>query len=86
MAAGVNQLEIECGIEKRLFLESAAAVVLQRQLKAIGTYGYLTLEKKRGNYLCYVKPAQAAIRSYADQLLTRWPLLTTKFARLTSFQ
>ena len=32
-------------------------MLLQRQLKAIGSFGYLTNEKKRGNYLRYVRPA-----------------------------
>ena len=53
------------------------AVLLQRQLKAIGSFGYLTIDKNKGNYLRYVKPAIAALRA-ADVRDSRWPFLSTE--------
>jgi aminoglycoside/choline kinase family phosphotransferase len=52
------------------------AVLLQRQIKAIGSFGYLTLNKKRGNYLKYVAPAVSAL---VDQKVfdARWPFLSS---------
>jgi aminoglycoside/choline kinase family phosphotransferase len=32
-------------------------MLLQRQIKALGSFGYLTVQKNRGNYLKYVEPA-----------------------------
>ncbi len=51
-------------------------MLLQRQLKAIGSFGYLTLIKNRGDYLKYVRPALATI---GDGLVEdqRWPLLSS---------
>ncbi len=53
------------------------AVILQRQIKAIGTYGFLTFNKKRGNYLKYVAPALSTLR---PELIydPRWPFLSEK--------
>ena len=61
--------------EAQAFDEQIKAVTLQRQLKAIGTYGFLTLDKKRGNYLKYVRPALATLTSETvyDE---RWPFLS----------
>lgn len=41
-------------------------VLLQRLLKAIGSFGYLTLSKKKGNYLKYVSPAIASLKELSD--------------------
>lgn len=51
------------------------AVLLQRQLKAIGSFGYLTIDKKRRNYLQYVLPALDTLDSSVifDE---RWPFLS----------
>jgi aminoglycoside/choline kinase family phosphotransferase len=50
-------------------------MLLQRQLKAIGSFGFLTIDKQRGDYLKYVDPA---LKTLEDVELddARWPLLT----------
>jgi aminoglycoside/choline kinase family phosphotransferase len=55
--------------------ESWRATLLQRQWKAIGSFGYLTLEKNRGDYLKYVGPALKILQdnNVAD---SRWPYLS----------
>ena len=62
------RLEVECQWK---------SVLLQRQLKAIGSFGYLTIDKNKGNYLRYVKPAIAAMKS-ADVRDSRWPILSNE--------
>lgn len=50
-------------------------MLLQRQLKAIGSFGYLSIKKNRGNYLKYVKPALGTLIEpvvYDD----RWPFIS----------
>ena len=50
-------------------------MLLQRQLKAIGSFGFLTIDKNRGNYLKYVKPALETL----DRPIVfdkRWPFLS----------
>ncbi len=51
-------------------------MLLQRLWKAIGSFGYLTLEKNRGDYLKYVGPALKILKDnrVAD---ARWPLLSS---------
>lgn len=51
------------------------AVLLQRQLKAIGSFGFLTNDKKRGNYLQYVRPALMTLES-GIIFDSRWPFLS----------
>ncbi|MEN9835497.1 MAG: hypothetical protein RL011_1690 [Pseudomonadota bacterium] len=55
-------------------------MLLQRQLKAIGSFGYLTVDKKRHNYLKYVGPALSTLESQkvADD---RWPFLSDTLIR-----
>jgi hypothetical protein len=55
--------------------------MLQRQLKAIGTYGFLTVNKKRGNYLKYVLPAVESLDSalVGDK---RWPFLSRELPKM----
>ncbi len=50
-------------------------MLLQRQLKAIGSFGYLSIKKNHGNYLRYVKPAIQTLREdfVAD---SRWPFIS----------
>ncbi len=56
------------------------AVTLQRQLKAIGTYGFLTKTKMRGDYLRYVVPALSTLTS--DQVFDqRWPFLSEELPK-----
>lgn len=54
---------------------SWAAVLLQRQLKAMGSFGYLTLVKNRGNYLRYIKPALETLKS--EHIFNKkWPFIS----------
>ena len=55
-------------------------MLLQRQLKAIGSFGYLTLDKKRNNYLKYVEPALATLEAQNLQD-ERWPLISDTLIR-----
>jgi N-acetylmuramate 1-kinase len=66
---GVSKIHSALKLEHdHLHLET---IMLQRQLKAIGTYGYLTLTKKRGDYLKYVPIALATLPE-----LNEWPFLS----------
>jgi aminoglycoside/choline kinase family phosphotransferase len=51
------------------------ATLLQRQIKAIGSFGYLTVDKKKGDYLKNVAPA---LKTLLDAGLqdSRWPFLS----------
>ena len=49
--------------------------LLQRQLKAIGSFGYLSVRKNRGNYLNYVKPALTTL-DYDLVFDQRWPFIS----------
>ena len=55
-------------------------MLLQRQLKAIGSFGYLTIDKKKGDYLKYVCPALKTLenQNIADE---RWPFLSSVLLR-----
>ena len=77
MALGINHIAKHGG--NKLGTEIGThwqAMLLQRQLKAIGSFGYLTIAKKRGNYLRYVLPALMTLDSevVADE---RWPFIST---------
>jgi len=61
-----------------VYAEAAALwrpMLLQRQLKAIGSFGFLTLDKQRGDYLKYVPSALATIEDQAV-LDARWPFIS----------
>ncbi len=49
--------------------------LLHRQLKAIGSFGYLTVSKNRGDYLRYVEPALKTLKE-TDIFDVRWPFLS----------
>lgn len=49
---------------------------LQRQLKAIGSYGYLTIKQNRGNYLKYVPTAIKILNLSNIYNQTHWPFLS----------
>lgn len=51
------------------------SVLLQRQIKAIGSFGYLTVDKGRGDYLKYVDPALRTLEE-AEVYDERWPFLS----------
>jgi aminoglycoside/choline kinase family phosphotransferase len=55
-------------------------MLLQRQLKAIGSFGFLTLDKQRGDYLKYVSPA---LRTLEEQGVVdaRWPFLSSELVK-----
>jgi aminoglycoside/choline kinase family phosphotransferase len=50
-------------------------MLLQRQLKAIGSFGYLTIDKNRGDYLKYVDPALKTLEEVGVED-ARWPFLS----------
>lgn len=64
-----NGAEVAKGIETHW-----RPMLLQRQLKAIGSFGYLSIKKNRGNYLKYVTPALSTI--YGNVIDDRWPFLS----------
>lgn len=49
-------------------------MLLQRQLKAIGSFGFLSLKKNRGNYMKYVAPALSTIHGHVGD--KRWSFLS----------
>jgi aminoglycoside/choline kinase family phosphotransferase len=55
-------------------------MLLQRQLKAIGSFGYLTKDKNKGDYLKYVSPA---LKTLEDQNIAdeRWPFISSVLLR-----
>lgn len=55
-------------------------VLLQRQIKAIGSFGFLTVDRQRGDYLKYVAPALATLEDagVADE---RWPFISGEMLR-----
>lgn len=63
------------GLNAETLKKELPGITLQRQLKAIGTYGFLTNNKKRGNYLRYVEPALASL---LPELVedSRWPFIS----------
>jgi aminoglycoside/choline kinase family phosphotransferase len=60
--------------------ESWRPMLLQRQLKAIGSFGFLTNDKQRGNYLRYVGPALTTLeeQNVGDD---RWPFLSRELLK-----
>ena len=78
----LRQVGLKLGSPMRTEIEQQwKSVLLQRQLKAIGSFGYLTIDKNKGNYLRYVKPAIAAMRA-ADVRDSRWPFLSVELVDL----
>ncbi|NBQ53721.1 MAG: hypothetical protein EBU49_09095, partial [Proteobacteria bacterium] len=78
----LRQVGVKLGNAMRIEIEQQwKSVLLQRQLKAIGSFGYLTIDKNKGNYLRYVKPAIAAMRA-ADVRDSRWPFLSVELVDL----
>ncbi len=59
------------------------AVLLQRQLKAIGSFGYLTILKNKGNYLKYVHPAVNTLIEF-NVFDERWPFLSGDLLEIIS--
>jgi aminoglycoside/choline kinase family phosphotransferase len=62
-------------LDKADLQEEIGPMLLQRQIKAIGSFGYLTVRKNRGNYLRNMAPAWATLDAdlIEDQ---RWPFLS----------
>jgi aminoglycoside/choline kinase family phosphotransferase len=62
-------------LEKTDLEDEIGPMLLQRQIKAIGSFGYLTVKKNRGNYLRNIAPALATLD--ADLIEdSRWPFLS----------
>lgn len=69
---------VEKKVSKEVSLEikdSWKATLLQRQLKALGSFGYLTTEKNRGDYLKYCLPAIKTLIE-SDVKDSRWNFLS----------
>lgn len=79
---GIGVISKRCGsgLANRINAEWRP-VFLQRQLKAIGSFGYLTVDKGRGDYLKNVSPA---LKTMEDQELfdQRWPFLSGKMLKM----
>lgn len=56
-------------------------MLLQRQLKAIGSFGYLTVDKRKGDYLKNVAPALQTILDAGVQDV-RWPFISGKLLQI----
>ena len=56
-------------------------MLLQRQLKAIGSFGYLTVDKHKGDYIKNVAPALQTLFD-ADVQDARWPILSGKLLHI----
>lgn len=56
-------------------------MLLQRQLKAIGSFGYLTVDKHKGDYIKNVAPALETLFD-ADVQDARWPFLSGKLLHI----
>ncbi len=81
MALGLDMIHQNLG--KTVFDDASnywRPMLLQRQLKAIGSFGYLTVDKKRNNYLKYVAPAIATLENHkvSDD---RWPFISDTLIR-----
>ena len=69
--AGCQQLSQQTTIDT----EHWPALLLQRQLKAIGSFAKLTIVSKKGNYLKYVQPALATL-TIPEIANSDWPFLS----------
>jgi N-acetylmuramate 1-kinase len=56
-------------------------MLLQRQLKAIGSFGYLTIDKHKGDYLRNVAPALQTLFDAGVQD-SRWPFLSGRLPQI----
>ena len=56
-------------------------MLLQRQLKAIGSFGYLTIDKNKGDYIKNVAPALQTLLDAGVQD-ARWPFLSGKLLQI----
>jgi aminoglycoside/choline kinase family phosphotransferase len=56
-------------------------MLLQRQLKAIGSFGYLTVDKHKGDYIKNVAPALQTLFD-ADVQDARWPFISGKLLHI----
>ena len=56
-------------------------MLLQRQLKAIGSFGYLTVDKHKGDYLKNVSPALQTLFDAGVQD-SRWPFLSGRLLQI----
>jgi aminoglycoside/choline kinase family phosphotransferase len=73
---GITHIEKACGADvAELISQQWQAMLLQRQLKAIGSFGFLTIDKNKGDYLKYVVPA---LKTMEDQNVydKRWPWIS----------
>lgn len=78
LETGIKEISTELPGARRQLEEIWQAVFIQRQLKAIGSYGYLTIDKNKGDYLKYVRPAIESLVSHVNKD-DRWPFLSGNF-------
>lgn len=75
LTEGIETLSRQLGAAAKKSLEQYwRPMLLQRQIKAIGSFGYLSIKKNRGNYLKYVGPALDTIIPVTGD--TRWPFVS----------
>lgn len=76
---GLRYIERHTRISAKELRSSWRAVALQRQLKAMGSFAYLELEKKRGPYLAHLPSALETMGLIQDP---RWPFLSKVLPRI----
>jgi aminoglycoside/choline kinase family phosphotransferase len=79
----IQRMEAETGtrIDRRHFTELFEYVAIQRCLKAIGTFAYMSVVRQRPQYLPYIGPTLA----YIKPLVERYPLLRPLTALLQAY-
>lgn len=76
LAEGLNHLVAKnSGLSHKAISEEWGPMLLQRQLKALGSFGYLTTQKNRDNYLKYV-PAALETLAAANVGHSQWNFLS----------
>lgn len=77
VSEGLDRLvQINPQLSRSALEEEWGPMLLQRQLKALGSFGYLTTQKNRGNYLKYV-PAALETLSVENVGNSSWNFLST---------
>ncbi|NRA65746.1 MAG: phosphotransferase [Pseudobacteriovorax sp.] len=65
---------------KQSLKSSWKPMLLQRQMKALGSFGYLSIVKQRGNYLTYLQPAMETLDETVFD--SRWPFLSGQLIQI----
>ena len=75
MATRLELLEQGLERHKSITEEDWQSTLFQRQLKAMGSFGYLSLTMKKPKFSSYLKPA-ATILLELDQHFSNWPFIS----------